>query len=274
VDESTGRLTHIHSGRPVAAIVPVYLYGQPAHMDPILALADRYGLVVIEDACQAHGAEYYSEATQSWRKAGTMGIAAAFSFYPGKNLGACGEAGAVTTNNPQIATKIRMLRDHGQLKRYYHEVEGYNGRLDAIMAGILRVKLPRLNEWNARRRECARIYDALLSNIDRVSTPFEAPCSRSVYHLYVIRTDHRDELQQHLTQHHIGTGLHYPLPLHLQQAYKVLGYRQGDFPVAEKASRMLLSLPLYPGLTEEQQIRVAQKIRQCFAVAAPSPVRA
>jgi len=199
--EAIGRPVHRLTGRPVSAVVPVHLYGQPADMDSILALADRYGLLVIEDACQAHGAEYFSNRTASWRKAGSLGKAAAFSFYPGKNLGACGEAGAVTTDDPEIARKIRMLRDHGQSTKYYHEVEGYNGRLDAIQAGILRVKLARLPEWNARRRELAHRYHELLGSIDSITVPLEAPYSRCVYHLYVVRTPRRDELQAHLADY-------------------------------------------------------------------------
>jgi dTDP-4-amino-4,6-dideoxygalactose transaminase len=260
-----GRPVHKKSGRPVAAVVPVHLYGQPAHMDPILELARRHRLTVIEDACQAHGAEYYSEKAHAWRKAGTMGAAAAFSFYPGKNLGACGEAGAVTTDDPQMAATMRTLRDHGQSKKYFHTMEGYNGRLDAVMAGILRVKLTRLAGWNARRRECANRYDTLLQNIEGLAIPVEAAYSRSVYHLYVIRADRRDQLQQHLTKNNIGTGLHYPLPLHLQSAYKHLGYHPGDFPVAEKISQTLLSLPMYPGLTEAQQLRVAETIKEALS---------
>lgn len=264
VNKWNGRLTHKRTGRPIAAIVPVHLYGQTAHMDAIQELADRYNLAVLEDACQAHGAEYYSERTESWKKAGSMGIAAAFSFYPGKNLGACGEAGAVTTDSPQIAAKIRMLRDHGQSKKYFHEMEGYNGRLDAIMAGILKVKLPRLLEWNTQRRECARRYNDLLNDVEGITLPTEAPFAKSIYHLYVIHTEQRDKIQEYLSENHIGTGLHYPRPLHLQEAYKYMGYGHGSFPTAERISRTLLSLPMYPGLTEEQQIRVAESIKMAM----------
>ena len=271
----SGRPIHRKTGSPVTAVIPVHLYGQPAPMGPILELAKKHGLLVIEDACQAHGAEYLSSppppdnnrltpnaSPLTWQKAGSLGLAAAFSFYPGKNLGACGEAGAVTTNDPQIAAHIRKLRDHGQAKKYYHDMEGYNGRLDAIMAGILQVKLAHLDQWNARRRECAARYAALLADLDGVTIPFEAPDAHSVYHLYVIRTCRRDRLQQYLTQHHIGTGLHYPVPLHLQEAYRDRGYRQGDYPVAERLAQELLSLPMYPGLTEAQQVQVAEAIRR------------
>lgn len=264
-----GRLIHNRTGRCVAAIVPVHLYGQCAHMDPILDVAGRYQLKVIEDACQAHGAEYYSEKTGSWKKAGSIGAAAAFSFYPGKNLGACGEAGAVTTDDPQVAITIRRLRDHGQSKKYFHEMEGYNGRLDAVMAGILSAKLAHLANWNAKRRECAKRYDSLLADLGGVIRPVEASYARSVYHLYVIRAEIRDRLQKHLSENRIGTGLHYPLPLHLQEAYKLMDYRPGDFPITERASQTMLSLPMYPGLTADQQARVANAIKDCLA-AVPS----
>lgn len=252
-DDKTGKPIHRKTGRTVSAVIPVHLYGQPAHMDPIQTLAERFNLLVFEDACQAHGAEYYSERTKTWHKAGSMGIAAAFSFYPGKNLGACGEAGAVTTNDAEIARTIKMLRDHGQSQKYYHAMEGYNGRLDAIQAGILRVKLAGLAEANARRRECARRYDSMLGKVSGIEPPLEASYAKSVYHLYVIRTEHRDGLQRYLFDNGIGTGLHYPLPLHLQRSYEALGFREGAFPVSERISRRLLSLPIYPGLGEEQQ---------------------
>ncbi len=260
-DGITGRVFNKRLGRPVTAIVPVHLYGQPADMDPLLDLAERFGLRVVEDACQAHGAEYFSRRQNRWMKAGSMGCAAAFSFYPGKNLGACGEGGAVTTNDGDIARQIRMLRDHGQAKKYYHEVEGYNGRLDAIQAGILRVKLPFLASWNERRRECALRYQRLLGAIaEGIEIPFEPAWSKAVFHLYVVQIKNRDKLQSHLSEEGIGTGIHYPIPLHLQQAYKNLGYREGDFPVTEKAASQILSLPMFPGLTYEQQDRIAQEI--------------
>jgi dTDP-4-amino-4,6-dideoxygalactose transaminase len=262
VDEA-GRLVSKRSGRPITAVVPVHLYGQMADMDPIMALAEQYGLIVIEDACQAHGAEYLSrELTMEygWRRAGSIGRAAAFSFYPGKNLGACGEAGAVTTNDVEVATKIRMLRDHGQAKKYYHDVEGYNGRLDAIQAGILHVKLARLAEWNEQRREHAAEYRRLISKADiNLIAPFEPAWSRAVYHLYVVRVHDRDGLMNDLKQAGIGTGIHYPIPLHLQNAYKALGYQSGDFPVCERVAETIVSLPMYPQLTREQQVRTVQE---------------
>jgi dTDP-4-amino-4,6-dideoxygalactose transaminase len=230
-------------------------------MDPILELARRYNLIVIEDACQAHGAEYFSKTENRWRKAGSMGHAAAFSFYPGKNLGACGEAGAVTTNEEDVAKKIRMLRDHGQAKKYYHDVEGYNGRLDAIQAGILSVKLRHLSDWNRQRRQAARRYDELLASpAEGVVAPCEPEWSRGVYHLYVIRVQDREGLKNHLAEVQIDSGIHYPVPLHLQRAYVGLGYSKGDFPVTEKVASEILSLPMYPQLDREAQNRVARHV--------------
>jgi dTDP-4-amino-4,6-dideoxygalactose transaminase len=249
-------------GRAVRAIVPVHLYGQTADMDPILELAERYQLTVIEDACQAHGAEYFSRKEDRWRKAGSMGRAAAFSFYPGKNLGACGEAGAVTTDDAELAQKIRMLRDHGQARKYYHEVEGYNGRLDAIQAGMLSVKLKHLAEWNAGRREAAARYRRLFADagVGELAA-FEPEWTKAVYHLYVVRVPDREGLMRHLTEAGIGTGIHYPVPLHLQKAYERLGYRAGDFPVAERVAGEIVSLPMFPGLNDAQQNRVIQAIQ-------------
>ncbi len=188
VRSHAGKLTSLRSGRPVTAVVPVHLYGQMADMDGILNLAEKYGLQVIEDACQAHGAEYFSKKHNRWMKAGSMGRAAAFSFYPGKNLGACGEGGAVTTNDPDVSRIIKMLRDHGQAKKYYHDVEGYNGRLDTIQCAILHTKLPHLPGWNRRRRDHAAAYNQLLAGNDAVILPHEPSWSRAVYHLYVVRT--------------------------------------------------------------------------------------
>jgi dTDP-4-amino-4,6-dideoxygalactose transaminase len=193
-------------------------------------------------------------------KAGSMGLAAAFSFYPGKNLGACGEGGAATTNDPVIASKMKMLRDHGQIKKYYHDVEGYNGRLDAIQASILHAKLPHLEGWNARRRERADEYNRLLADDRSLRLPFEPSWSKSVYHLYVIRTAHREALMDHLKSAGIGTGIHYPIPLHLQNAYRSMNYKPGDFPVTEKIASEIVSLPMFPQLTAAQQARVAREI--------------
>jgi len=246
----------------VKAVIPVHLYGQPADMDPILEVADRYDLIVIEDACQAHGAEYLSEGERRWKKTGSIGLAAAFSFYPSKNLGACGEGGAITTNSEEIAQKVRMLRDHGQAKKYFHQIEGYNGRLDAIQAGILRIKLRHLSDWNEKRRKNAERYNELFSSLDGVITPYEPSWARGVYHLYVIRTQKRDKLQHFLLESGVATGLHYPIPLHLQKAYLGFGYKDRDFPVSEKLASEIISLPMYPELTYEQQKEVVDKIKQ------------
>jgi dTDP-4-amino-4,6-dideoxygalactose transaminase len=259
--DSFGSLISHRSGRRVTAIIPVHLYGQAADMDPILDLAERYGLIVIEDACQAHGAEYFSLKRDRWMKTGSMGQAAAFSFYPGKNLGACGEAGAVTTNDQAVAERIKMLRDHGQAKKYYHDTEGYNGRLDAIQAGLLNAKLAHLPQWNVQRRERAAEYNRLFAAAEAaVLPPCEPSWSKAVYHLYVVRTPDRDGLMNHLKAQGIGTGIHYPIPLHLQKAYVSLNYRPGDLPVAEKVAAEIISLPMYPQLTAEQQARVVEEI--------------
>jgi dTDP-4-amino-4,6-dideoxygalactose transaminase len=258
--DTSGKLISRRSGRPVTAVVPVHLYGQMADMDAIQELADRYRLTVIEDACQAHGAEYFSRKHNRWIKAGSMGRATAFSFYPGKNLGACGEAGAVTTNDSALAKKISMLRDHGQARKYYHDIEGYNGRLDAIQAGLLHVKLAHLAKWNSQRRERAAEYNRLFAEVGEVVTPFEPSWSRAVYHLYVIRTADREGMMPYLKKAGIGTGIHYPIPLHLQRAYASLHYHVGDFPVAEKAAAEIVSLPMFPHLTAAQQARVVDEI--------------
>jgi dTDP-4-amino-4,6-dideoxygalactose transaminase len=258
-DAATRRPIGKRTGQPIKAIVPVHLYGQVANMDAILAIAARYELLVIEDACQAHGAELRS-ADGTWRRAGGFGAAAAFSFYPGKNLGACGEAGAVTTNDAQVAKTVSMLREHGQAQKYYHDLEGYNGRLDAIQAAFLRIKLRRLDEWNAQRRAAAERYRDLLSALPTVSLPSESDRSRSVYHLYVIRASDREALAQHLKAQNVFSGFHYPVPLHLQKCYRDWGYASGDLPVTERAAKEILSLPMFPGLTEKQQAQVAEAI--------------
>lgn len=260
-DPESGDIIDRFRMKPVSAIIPVHLYGQVADMDAIMEIADAYGLPVIEDACQAHGAQYFSRARGEWQKAGSIGRAAAFSFYPGKNLGACGEGGAVTTNDPEIAQKIRMLRDHGQARKYYHEVEGYNGRLDAVQAGFLRVKLRHLAAWNERRRAAAQWYFELLNDAGLEGLALEEPAwSRGVYHLFVVRVQNREELMRRLASENIGTAIHYPVPLHLQQAYRHLGYQVGDFPVAEAAAPKILSLPMFPQLGRDQQERVVHAI--------------
>ncbi|HJZ74849.1 MAG TPA: DegT/DnrJ/EryC1/StrS family aminotransferase [Vicinamibacterales bacterium] len=254
-DPASGRPLGKRTRRPIKAVIPVHLYGQVADMDPILAIASRYDLRVIEDACQAHGAEYQLE-NGLWRRAGTFGQAAAFSFYPGKNLGACGEGGAVTTDDANVAKAVRMLREHGQTRKYYHELEGYNGRLDAIQAAFLRVKLQHLDDWNAQRRAAAERYHELLSAMTDVVPPFEPERSRAVYHLYVIKNKDRDALAQLLNANGISTGLHYPLPVHLQNCYREWGYGLGSLPVTERAAQTILSLPMFPGLTPAAQLRV------------------
>jgi len=257
----TGRPVHRLKGRPVSAIIPVHLYGQMADMDTILAIARMYNLIVIEDACQAHGAQYYSALSGQWETAGSMGTAAAFSFYPGKNLGACGEAGAITTSREDIAKAVRMLRDHGQPKKYYHDIEGYNGRLDSVQAGILGVKLKHLDNWTSKRRQAAAWYNELLGEMPGVIPPFESERCRSVYHLYVLRTSWRDELMSYLVSRDVAVGLHYPIPLHKQNAYKTKVFSSSKYPVAEKVSCEILSLPMFPELSREEISYVSQIIR-------------
>lgn len=240
------------------AVLPVHLYGQPAPMQPILAIARRHGLVVVEDACQAHGARYQG------RRAGTLADTAAFSFYPAKNLGAYGDGGMVVTNDAQIAQTVRMLRNYGQRRKYYHETIGFNRRLDTLQAAVLRVKLRYLDAWNAARRSHARLYHTLLSD-SGVDLPTEAEGAESVYHLYVIRSAQRDALQAHLAAHGIATGIHYPLPLHQQRAFSDLGYGQGDFPVTEQCAARILSLPMYPELSRAMIEHTVDAIRKFTA---------
>lgn len=227
------------------AILPVHLYGQPADMDPILEVARRHGLVVIEDACQAHGAYYKG------KRVGSLGHAAAFSFYPGKNLGAYGDGGMVVSSDEKVADSIRVLRNYGQREKYTHLVKGFNRRLDTLQAAVLRVKLKYLDGWNQARRQHASRYNGLLAN-SPASLPVEASFAQSVYHLYVIRVQDRDTVASHLREQGVATGIHYPIPIHLQPAYADLGYRAGDFPVTERLSRRILSLPMYAELTPEQ----------------------
>ena len=238
------------------AIIPVHLYGQPTDMDPIMELARKYNLKVIEDAAQAHGAEYKG------KKVGSIGDVSCFSFYPGKNLGAYGDAGIVVTDNEEIAEKVKLLRNHGRItKKYEHEIEGYSSRLDNLQAAILRVKLRHLNKWNESRRENAQKYNELLNNIGGIITPYEAEYAKHVYHLYVIRTENRDKLREELKSKGMATGIHYPIPLHLQPAYNYLGYKRGDFPVTEKTSQEILSLPMFAELSGNQIGEIVQLIR-------------
>jgi len=227
------------------AILPVHLYGQAADMDPIMEIARRHGLVVIEDAAQAHGARYKG------RPVGSIGDMACFSFYPGKNLGAYGEGGAVTTSNPEYANTIRMLRDWGQDRKYHHLLRGYNYRMEGFQGAILRVKLRHLDKWTEARRAVVKHYNQLLSDCD-VETPMEMPWGRHVYHVYTLRSEDRDGLQAALQAEGIQTGIHYPVPVHLQTAYSDLGYGPGAMPESEKAASEVISLPLYPEMTEAQ----------------------
>ena len=262
-DPQSGNLIERASKRKVAAIVPVHLYGQMADMDPIMDLAAKYNLLVIEDACQAHGAEYFSKKDNAWKKAGSIGKAAAFSFYPGKNLGACGEGGAITTDDEAMAQRMKMIRDHGQAKKYYHDIEGYNGRLDSIQAGWLSVKLRHLAKWNESRRALAHSYHELFADAkDSLVVPVEAPWTKGVYHLYVVRVQDREALLAHLAEAGIATGIHYPIPLHLQKAYKHLGYTKDAFPVTEQVAAEIVSLPMFPQMTPDQQAEVVQKVEE------------
>jgi dTDP-4-amino-4,6-dideoxygalactose transaminase len=244
------------------AIIPVHLFGQPADMDPILDFARAYGLFVVEDAAQAHGAEYKG------RKAGTMGDAGCFSFYPGKNLGAFGEAGAVVTNNPELRTQIQMLRDHGQSRKYYHGVMGWNCRMDGIQAAVLSIKLRHLDKANSLRRKHALEYNQALAGIDGVLTPAEAKYARHVYHVYAIRVQERDAVRRHLQERGVGCAVHYPVPIHLQEACQSLGYAEGTFPIAENLADEFVSLPMFPELTEEQIDYVARCVSEAVGVEA------
>jgi dTDP-4-amino-4,6-dideoxygalactose transaminase len=237
------------------AIVPVHLYGQPADMDPIVAIARRHGLVVIEDACQAHGAAYKG------RPVGSLGDAACFSFYPGKNLGAYGEGGMVVSNSASFAREVRMLRDWGAEKKYHHVLKGYNYRMDGIQGAILRVKLRHLERWTEARRAHARDYARLLAD-SNVTIPQEADYARHVFHVYAVRTTDRQALQRTLQANGVGSGIHYPIPVHLQPAYSDLGYTAGAFPESERAADEVLSLPMYPELSRTKLEMVAAAIRQ------------
>lgn len=234
------------------AIIPVHLYGQPADMDPILAIAAAHGLEVIEDACQAHGARFHGQ------RVGTLGTAGCFSCYPGKNLGAYGDAGVVTTNDDAVADRLRLLSNHGSRKKYHHEIEGWNSRLDTIQAAVLGIKLPHLERWNAERQRAAARYSALLEG-SGVQTP-RIVNDDHVWHLYVIESAERDELSAALTTEGVASGIHYPVPLHLQPAYEHLGYRPGAFPATEQAAERILSLPIFPGLTDVQIEHVASAV--------------
>lgn len=239
------------------AIMPVHLYGQTADMDAIVAIARKHGLFVFEDAAQASGARYKG------RMAGSLGDAAGFSFYPGKNLGAYGDGGAVTTNDPEIAEKIKLLRNIGQKVKYFHEIKGFNHRLDTMQAAVLGVKLPYLNDWNASRRRAAATYAELLADLPLI-TPETADYAEHIFHLYVVRVDDRQPLMDYLKDKGIATGLHYPIPIHLQPAYVELGYKMGDFPVTEAYAEKIMSLPIFPELDDEKVAYVSSAIREYF----------
>lgn len=236
------------------AIIPVHLYGHPADMDPIMEIARRYGLVVIEDACQAHGAKYKG------KRVGSFGYAAAFSFYPAKNLGAYGDGGMVVTNDEGVAESLQVLRNYGQRERYHHMLRGYNHRLDTLQAAVLRVKLKHLNTWNGARRQHAHLYGKLLAH-SPVVLPAEAGYAEAVYHLYVTRVEDRDGLRAYLQDRGVATGIHYPIPIHLQPSYRDLGYEKGSFPVTERYAKQILSLPMYAELTPASIGYVAKAIR-------------
>ncbi len=242
------------SGNGVRAIVPVHLYGQPANMDEIMALADEYGLEVVEDCCQAHLAKWKD------KKVGNFGAFGAFSFYPGKNLGAYGEAGALICNDEELYLKAKKVRQHGEIERYRHQVVGHNYRMAAFQGAVLSTKLNYIEEWTRKRQENARLYSEWLADIEGIETPRELEGVDPVYHLYVIQTDDRDGLREYLQEHGVASGLHYPVPLHLQEAYRDLGYEKGDFPVAEKAAARILSLPMYPELSEGRIRYVCEQI--------------
>jgi len=246
------------------AIIPVHLFGQTADLDPILTFGQQHGLFVIEDAAQAHGSEYKG------RKAGSLGHAGCFSFYPGKNLGAFGEAGAVVTNDEELQEKIRILRDHGQVRKYYHAMIGWNCRMDGIQAAILRVKLRHLASNNQLRRAHAQFYNQSLAEVDEIVTPAEAVNGRHVYHIYAVRTPERDDMLRLLGEKNIGCAIHYPVAIHLQEAYQGLGYSEGDFPISERACAEVLSLPMYPELTEGQLLLVSDAVKESLRVGAIS----
>jgi dTDP-4-amino-4,6-dideoxygalactose transaminase len=240
-------------------IIPVHLFGQTADMERILYIASRHGLAVVEDACQAHGAEY------NGKRAGSIGDAGCFSFYPGKNLGAYGEAGGVVTSNRQLADRIRLLRDHGQARKYHHEVVGTNGRMDGIQGAILSVKLKYLNSWNEARRQHAACYREFLAGMDSVQTPEEMPYARHVFHIYAIRASRRDRVMESLAEKGIGCGVHYPVPIHLQRAYASQNLNKGTFPVAETSAAEFISLPMFPELTREQIAYVCHELKSLAA---------
>ncbi len=260
-----GHWVESESGRPVTAVLPVQLYGMVADMKPILELAGKYNLIVVEDDAQAHGATY--EMNGKKRKAGSMGRTGAFSFYPGKNLGAMGEGGAVVTDDEDTAQRMRIWRDHGSSQKYVHvSPHGWNGRLDALQCAILDIKLKKLDEWNGRRRQVAAWYQERLGEQEGISLPSVPAGREHIYHLYVLRVAERDRVMQQLGAREIATGLHYPIPLHLQMAYRELGYRKGDFPVTEMVANSILSLPMFPHMTEDMVDYVCSSLQEILEV--------
>ena len=261
IEASTYNLDPAHLATAITprtkAILPVHLYGHPCHLDPMLAVARQHGLPLVEDAAQAHGAKYRGQPV------GTFGQTAIFSFYPGKNLGAYGEGGALVTDDDALAARARSLRDHGCTKRYHHDEVGFNYRMEGLNGAVLGVKLKHLAAWTAARRRHALRYTELLADLP-LTLPGEADYAESAWHLYVVRTPRREALKAHLEKHQIGCATHYPLPLHLQKCYASLGHREGDFPVAEQAAREVLALPIFPELTEAQQDRVVEVVRDFF----------
>ncbi|PIE31850.1 transcriptional regulator [candidate division KSB3 bacterium] len=246
------------------AIIPVHLYGQCADMKPFLDVADKHGLIVIEDAAQAIGAEYGGMGDGKAHRAGSMGQFGCFSFFPSKNLGAFGDGGMVVTSDEALAQRVKHLRGHGGRDKYHNYIIGMNGRLDALQAAILRVKLPHLDEWSTARQRHAAYYNEAFQAIEQVQTPYTAPGNRHIYNQYVLRVPRRDELQAHLSEHHIGNALYYPVPLHLQECYEPLGYQESDLPEAEKAAGETIALPVYPELPQEQQDYVIEVIEKFY----------
>ncbi len=261
--EDNGRLVHLASRTTVKAIMPVHLYGLPVDMEKFLSLANEFGLKIVEDACQAHGAMH--KVKGELKRAGSLGAAAGFSFYPGKNLGAMGDAGAAATNDPELASKMRWLRDHGSSEKYVHAYSnGWNARLDSLQAAVLGIKLKKLDEWNDRRRAAAAHYQEELAGLP-LALPIEPDYARHIYHLYIVRAESnekREMLRKELSARGIGVGLHYPIPLHLQKAYETMGFKRGDFPISEESAETGLSLPMHQALTVEQIHTVADACRE------------
>ena len=267
IDESTYTLNPELLAKAITprtkAILPVHLFGQTADMKPIMEIASRHGIPVIEDACQAHGARYQG------KMAGSLGRAGCFSFYPGKNLGAFGEAGAVVTDDAKLEARLKTLRDHGQVRKYFHSLIGWNARMDGIQGAVLRVKLKMLDAANSRRREHAALYDQLLADIEGVVIPTTAPANDHVHHIYAIRIQNRDLVLQSLAEKGISCAIHYPIPVHLQEAYRSLGCGRGSYPVAEQCAGEFLSLPMYPELTQIQIQAVAAELAACVRSLSP-----